>query len=68
MASPFEGEQKQFGFVKLNVVAGKPRDVVAQNVGCRLGIGNLMPFGQSANGRRRVAFRGSQHVSPLISV
>jgi hypothetical protein len=45
VASPLERNQQQFRLVELNIVTGKPRDLVRPGVGCCGDVGNLMPFG-----------------------
>jgi hypothetical protein len=68
MARPLKGDQEQFDSVEMHVVTGEPRDVVRPNVGCGLGVTNLVPFGQSADRCRRLIWMGSVHLSPLVFI
>jgi hypothetical protein len=68
MTRPLKSDQEQFDFVEMHVVTGEPRDVVRPNVGCGLGVTNLVPFGQSADRCRRLILMGSVHLSPSVFI
>jgi len=51
VTGPFQGQEQECRFVDVNLVARQTRDIVPQPVGCGWPVGDLMPFGQGANGR-----------------